>query len=233
MKGQIRISGKNLGELKLPNFCPRCFWIKLRCKLPFQIFPGIFSSIDSYSKKITNLHYERHSKAPCWLEGFGELGKPIKVPHFSKFCIHDSETNILVTGAPDEMFHRMDNSYFIVDYKTAKFTDTQDELLPMYEVQLNSYAYIAEKVGFNPVSGLGLIYYEPVTDISSNEIHNLTHNNGFKMHFEGKLLTIELSTKSINPLLFKVREIYEQSIPAKKDSCKDCDSLEKIVSIIT
>jgi len=26
----LRISAKTLGELALPGFCPRCFWLKLR-----------------------------------------------------------------------------------------------------------------------------------------------------------------------------------------------------------
>jgi hypothetical protein len=33
----------------MKGFCPRCFWISRRARLPWQIFPGIFSSIDSYS----------------------------------------------------------------------------------------------------------------------------------------------------------------------------------------
>jgi len=45
MSNQIQISAKNLGELAMPSFCPRCFWLKRRLsnKLPFQIFPGIFN----------------------------------------------------------------------------------------------------------------------------------------------------------------------------------------------
>ena len=34
----------------------------------------------------------------------------------------------------------------------------------MYEVQLNAYAVIGEQKGFAPVSGLALVYTEPVTD---------------------------------------------------------------------
>ena len=39
-----RISGKDLGQLALPSFCPRCFWIgrKAPMGLPYQMFPGIF-----------------------------------------------------------------------------------------------------------------------------------------------------------------------------------------------
>ena len=62
MSQQIRISAKHLGQLALADFCPRCFWIRLRCadKLPFQIFPGVFASIDSYTKKTTAMHHQKY-----------------------------------------------------------------------------------------------------------------------------------------------------------------------------
>lgn len=42
---ELRISAKTLGELACADFCSRCFWLKAKAKkLPFQIFPGIFSS---------------------------------------------------------------------------------------------------------------------------------------------------------------------------------------------
>ncbi len=93
---QITISAKTLGGLALKTFCPRCFWIKMRCenKLPFQIFPGIFSSIDSYTKKITNLSYEKTKSVPKWMSSFGEIVKPVTAPHYSKFSITDQKTNI-------------------------------------------------------------------------------------------------------------------------------------------
>lgn len=181
---QIRISAKNLGAFALPDFCPRCGWIKLHCpNLPFQIFPGIFNSIDSYSKKITNLHFAKHNKTPVWLSDFGEIGNPIKAPQHSKFNILDEETAILLTGSPDEMLRKSDGSHFIIDYKTAKFTGTQDELFPMYEAQLNAYAYIGDRCGFKPVVGLGLVYYEPLTDITTDEINSFLLDKGFSMHF--------------------------------------------------
>ena len=34
----------------------------------------------------------------------------------------------------------------------------------MYQVQLNGYAMIFEKLGLGKVSGLGLVYYEPQGD---------------------------------------------------------------------
>jgi len=76
---QLQISGKDLGALAMKGFCPRCFWIQRRTKLPWQIFPGIFSSIDSYSKKVVHGQFDK-SGMPGWLDsrlrendGFWEL----------------------------------------------------------------------------------------------------------------------------------------------------------------
>ncbi len=147
MNEQIRISAKKLGELAMPNFCPRCFWIKLRLKnkLPFQIFPGIFSSIDSYTKRIVHSWFDSHRSQPVWLNSLGNLVGYRETLHFSKFRILDEENNILLTGNPDDVLIKTDSSHIIVDYKTAKYTAAQDKLHPLYEAQLNSYAMIGSK----------------------------------------------------------------------------------------
>ncbi len=234
---EITISGKNLGALAVKSFCPRCFWIKMRCEnnLPYQIFPGIFSSIDSYTKKVTNIHYERDGMIPKWLSSFGNLSRPVKSPHHSKFFIVDNKTNIRLSGTPDEIFQRKDGSYFIADYKTAKYTASQDELLPMYEVQLNAYAYIANRGEFSPVSGLGLVYYEPDTDLTSDILDPVLLENGFYMAFRSKLHPIKLDPENmILPLLEKVRTIIgTPSPPARSNGCKDCASIDRLVSVLS
>jgi hypothetical protein len=110
MSERIRISAKNLGELALPRFCPRCFWIKLKLnnKLPFQIFPGIFSSIDIYTKNIIHSWFDRHHSSPPWLSDLGELTGYINPPHYSKYSITDDDNDILFTGVPDGIFIRQD-----------------------------------------------------------------------------------------------------------------------------
>ena len=101
MASQIRISAKVLGEVALPNFCPRCFWIKLKMgnRLPYQVFPGIFSSIDSYSKRVVHSWFDNHQVPPVWLGGLGEIVDYLPPPHHSKF---------LLTGSPDGVFIRSD-----------------------------------------------------------------------------------------------------------------------------
>ncbi len=206
--------------------------MRLKFKLPYQIFPGIFSSIDSYSKKITNHYFAKYAALPKWFEGLN-LSEPIKTPSLKEFQTIDTETNIKLTGVPDEMFLRNDDSYLIADYKTARFTKHQDELLPMYEVQLNGYARIAEDIGYNPVTGLILVYYEPFTDIEPYEIDKYLDTEKFSLHFSAHLMEINQNREMIPELLKRAREIYDAAIPPdSKNGCKDCQILDQVLSFL-
>ena len=228
----IQISAKNLGGLALPSFCPRCFWIRLKCrhKLPFQAFPGIFASIDSYSKKVTQTHFRQHGRLPQWFDGFGRLGTPIPVPGWSRFQMLDRETNILVTGVPDEILRHATYGIWIGDYKTARFTNCQDALAPMYATQLNCYGLIAPKIGLGPVYGLGLLYYEPVTDPGIVNSDSLIKAGSFFMEFSPKIRHVKLEPETIPPLLRRVREIADLSqSPPGRVGCADCDALQALI----
>jgi len=230
MKDLIRISAKDLGAVALPSFCERCFWLRMKCrgKLPFQIFPGIFSSIDSYSKTVTNGYFHQHARLPKWFDGFGELGAPIKVPGWSKFCLVDDETNILLSGVPDEILKHSTRGLWIGDYKTSRLTDAQDDLAPMYEVQLNCYARIADAIGMGLVYGLGLLYYEPVTVFGEEDPNFLIRDDSFFLRFAPKLKPVKMDLKRIPPLLRLVREICDRpECPPGRVGCVDCGNLTR------
>jgi hypothetical protein len=233
---QVRISAKNLGEVALPDFCSRCFWVKLRTRnrLPYQIFPGIFSSIDSYSKRIVHSWFDKHHGPPTWLTGLGDIVTYRHPPHYSKFQIVNAKNDILLTGSPDGVLVRGDGSYVIVDYKTAKYTATQDELFPMYAAQLNAYALIGEQCGLTPVSGLALVYTEPVTDEASATADVNHRGSGFAMGFVATVLEVPLDTNMLMPLLARTREIYDlQTSPSGRDGCKDCKLLKDLLDVAT
>lgn len=236
MSTQIRISAKNLGELAMPDFCPRCFWLKLRLnnKLPFQIFPGIFSSIDSYTKNIIHGYFDQHLRFPDWLSELGDLSIYIKPPGFSKFNITDDESDVLLTGVPDGIFVKADASHVIVDYKTARYTGNQDKLMPMYEVQLNSYALIGESLDLHPVTDLALIYMEPVTGKDAISDGDNFRDDGFAMGFSANIHPVSLAPERIPPLLAQTRDIYElATAPNGCRGCKDCQLLEGMVEVVT
>ncbi len=200
-------------------------------KLPFQIFPGIFSSLDSYQKKIIHSYFDKHRHLPPWLQSLGQ-GTPMDIPSLSEFRYHDSATDILLTGVPDELLQMPDSSIFIGDYKTAKHTGNQDALLPIYTTQLNGYALITEHIGVGEVSGLGLIYFEPQTDIDGIDVDALINSAGFNMKFAAKILPIELNLDMIPPLMQRVRQICDMdAAPEGRTGCKDCGLLNELMGL--
>jgi len=120
----------------------------------------------------------------------------------------------------------------IVDYKTAKFTLHQDELFPMYEVQLNAYAMIGEQKDLSPVSGLALIYTEPVTDDACARRDDYQNEKGFVMEFSAHIRPVDMKPHAIPPLFAKVRDIYELNRPPNSETgCKNCLLLQGLIDL--
>jgi hypothetical protein len=231
----LRISAKDLGQLALADFCPRCFWVQRRAPkgVPYQIFPGIFSSIDSYTKKVVHQYFDVHGRAPDWLAPLAPISGYREPPHYSTFKVRHQETGILLTGALDAIFERPDGTLLFADYKTAKHTGNQDTLLPLYEVQLNGYAYIAAALGWEPVSALALIYTEPETDEAHAHPSRAGRATGFAMGFAAKIVPLKLEPTRIDPLLRRTRNIVLADAPPEgRTACKDCIKLAGIVGLL-
>src|SRR5205823_1941219 len=142
--------------------------------------------------------------------------------------------NIRLTGVPDAIWQRRDRSLAIVDEKTAKVTETQDELAPLYTAQLNGYAYIAERMGIDKASWLGLAYYEPITDIGPDDLADLAGVDSIYMRFAPKVVPVNINLQTIEPMLRRTREVYEfPEPPLGRDDCKDCRLLANLLTVVT
>jgi hypothetical protein len=226
-----RISGKDLGQLALPNACGRCFWLSRKVSaLPYQKFPGIFSSIDSYSKRVVHGWFDRHGRAPQWLAELGEISGYLDPPHHSKFFLLDEAIGIRLTGAPDAVFTRPDGSLVIGDYKTSRITDTQDKLFPMYAVQLNAYALIAQHVGWPRVDALALIYTEPGTDHSAAVAVANQREHGFALSFSAQIKHVPLHPERVVQLMHKAVALCRSDTPpASRHGCPDCARVREMI----
>jgi hypothetical protein len=230
----LRISGKDLGSMALADMCERCFWIKRHAEkgLPYQIFPGIFSSIDSYTKKVVHQYFDEHGAPPPWLAPVGDVVGYNEPPHYSKFQIRHESTGILLTGALDAILKCRDGSIILADYKTARYTANTDSLLPVYEVQLNAYAFIASQLGWPKVSGLALIYAEPMTESHHAAPKESGRDDGFAMRFHATIKPLTLDLARIERLLDAMKELLlRPSAPACRANCKDCERLEGLIAL--
>jgi hypothetical protein len=181
-------------------------------------------------KRFVFAHFEKHKRLPSWLLECGDIGKPIKAPTHHTFNFVEPKTNIMLTGDPDAVFQAKGGSLSILDYKTAKFTKTQDELLPIYVTQLNAYGCIAEHIGRGRVKHLALVYCEPKTEVDTSCIDAISAYQGFLLEFLAKILPIELNLESIPPLLARVRQFGDiATAPKGRNDCKDCKLLGGLV----
>jgi hypothetical protein len=229
----IRISSKNLAALAMPTHCDRCFWTLMRCRFrtPFSIFPGVFSTFDVAIKRLVQAWFDRHGELPGWLSGLGPVAECIEPPHFSKFQLLDKHHDILLTGVADAILRRVGGSYLIGDYKVARYTDHQDELLPLYRCQLNCYALIAEACGLSPVSGLALIYLEPRLEDAPGCLRQC-RDYGLDMAFDAHVVDIDLDREMVDPLLEKARRIHDLPVaPAGREGCKECALTVQLASV--
>jgi hypothetical protein len=227
----MQISAKDLGWLEVDDFCQRCFWIERHYKLPYQMgFPGIFSSIDAYTKNIVEKYFEREGTFPEWLKELGDIKKLVGVKP-SEFKV--VKGSITLSGIPDLIFQRHDGTFSIVDYKTAKYTGNQDELMPIYQIQLNGYAYIAESLGHKPVRDLYLVYFEPPYKEKFDDLSKKhTTTEGFEMPFKPMIHRIKKDTKEVESLIAKAGKLYGMDTPPSSlDGCKDCERLADLITL--
>lgn len=230
---ELRISGKVIAQLNMPDFCPRCFWVNQKAKnLPYQIFPGIFSSIDAYTKRVMHAWFDNNNDAPAWLPELQGVTGYLKAPHWSKFKRLDPVTGITVSGAVDDLFTHIDGTEIIPDYKTAKFTANADKLFPLYVGQLNAYKWIREGTEGTTVSSLPLIYCEPATgdDDCTKSIFGV---KGFSMGFTVKVIQAPIDDGLTQRLLVKAKKILDlDNLPVGADGCKDCEKLHNLIDIV-
>ncbi|MCX7994069.1 MAG: PD-(D/E)XK nuclease family protein [Fimbriimonadales bacterium] len=231
------ISARTLGMLALADACERCFWIRQKIGEPPSPFPGIFSSIDSYSKKVVLAFMEWHQRVPDWFQQFGLNGQPLKSPHFMWFKVPVLNGELVLRGVPDEILLTPNDTLTIVDYKTARFKEN-DSLRPLYEVQLNVYARIAEtlqiaKPGYpfpRPVEALGLLYYDPITEVDCPE---KVHSGGFLMEFRACWSPVERQDAWVDELVERAWSILSRSEPPPtRPNCPTCEAYQLIASAL-
>lgn len=236
----LQLSARTVGALNDPGLCPGCYWIQVRARnLPFQIpMPGVFASIDSYTKNLIHGSLESQGRLPAWVPKVGDVRSYVPKLHYSWFQCHDPETAITLTGVPDDIFALADGDFHIVDYKTARITGGQDALLPLYEGQLNAYAYIAERLTkrdpLTPVSGLSLVYFEPQTAVDDDLVLTLSDGDGLPLQFAPKRRPVQLRAEELIPaLLGRARGLLDlEMVPDHKDGCKDALLLDQLLDLV-
>ena len=230
------ISATELGNYATRYPCLRCAWIRMHVKdLPYQTFPSIFSSIDSFTKNVISAFFEKFSRLPDWLEEIGEVTENIKPPNWRKFYRDVETIGVRVRGEADAIFRLSDGSYVIADYKTSRYNPERKYALLSYQMQLNAYAWIAESVGYSPISRLYLIFMEPESQKEFASSNSSISEMGMALGFKSNIIEVERRPeKLIPPILDLVHSVSKMKIPPKgRNRCKNCVRLDEMIVKMT
>ena len=199
--------------------------------LPYQSFPGIFSAIDTFTKKVITSQFNQHGCLPPWMEEIGDVTRCINPPGWRKFYREDEHSGVTVRGEADAIFQLAGDSYLIADYKTSRYNPERFYALRSYEIQLNAYAWIAESAGFSPVNRLALVFMEPISDIKHAKSPNSIVGGGIQLRFNARIVPVKRRPESIiPPILEKVRSVADMSMPpAPRSGCRDCNQFDTMV----
>ena len=202
--------------------------------LPWQGFPGIFSSIDRYTKQVILKHLDREDSLPPWMSGVGDVAGHIDPPHWSRFKARDETTGVTLRGEADAIFRLADGTCAIVDYKTSRYNPENRSQHRVYRAQLNAYAWIGKRLDLPPASRLALVYMEPATGDDAISAPEMVDAAGFALGFRPRVVEVDLDPgRLIPPLLRQAARLHGlTSPPEPRNGCRDCAALEGLLAAL-
>lgn len=206
--------------------CPHCFYLdrKLGIARPPGFPFALNSAVDSLLKKEFDL-LRRNRKMHPLMEKYGIDAVPADHKHLDQWRNNFKgiqylyePTNLLITGAIDDLWQNSTDEYIIVDYKSTskneKIIELNKDWQSSYKRQMEIYQWLLRKNKYK-VSNTGyFVYCNGKTDLEK---------------FDGKLefdLTLIAYKGSDDWIEGTIEEIYaclrSNEIPASKNDCDYC-----------
>ena len=203
--------------------CPRCFYIDRRLgtgRPPGYPF-SLNSAVDKLLKKEFDIHRAKQSAHPI-MDAYGVDAIPFEHEMINEWrenfkgvqYLH-KPTNLIITGAVDDVWINPKKELIVVDYKATsvnKEVTLEDEWKDGYKRQMEIYQWLLRQNGFK-VSNTGYFVYA----------NGSTENEAFdgKLEFDVTLLPYKGSDKWIKSTIKKIHKCLNSK---KSPKCgKDCD----------
>jgi CRISPR/Cas system-associated exonuclease Cas4 (RecB family) len=204
--------------------CPRCFYIDRR--LGVGTPPGfpfaINSAVDKLLKQEFDIHRKLQTKHPL-LEKYGVDAFPAQRveidewrENFKGVQFHHQATNLIITGAIDDLWIDKKGEYIVVDYKA---TSKEGEIISLdkdwqdsYKRQMEVYQWLLRKNNLQ-VSDTGyFVYCNGKTDVKAFD---------GKIEFDVTLISYTGNDSWVEDTVYKIKDVLDQD--AVPDSSPDCD----------
>jgi len=223
-----------LSRSKLERFieCPRCFYFDRR--LGIDRPPGfpfaLNSAVDALLKKEFDIYRERGEPHPI-ITKYGVDAIPI--PHkelatwrenFKGIQYHHKATNLIVTGAIDDLWQNSNGEFIVVDYKaTSKAEDIvalDKDWQDGYKRQMEIYQWLLRRIGLK-VSDTGYFVY--CNGDTAKETFDA------KLEFELTLIAYKGSDAWVEKTVTLAHEcLNSDTIPEAASGCDYCAYIREI-----
>lgn len=205
--------------------CPRCYYLNARNGIgrppgyPFNLN----SAVDALLKKEFDVHRAAQTKHPL-MESYGIDALPFahqKIDEWRENFVgvqhHHKPTNLLVTGAVDDVWKNPLDELIVVDYKATSKTPPITLDAPWqdgYKRQMEVYQWLLRKSGFK-VSDTGyFVYCNGRRDAEAFDK---------KLEFDVDVLPYKGNADWIEPVLKRVKKTLDSdTAPTQGEQCDYC-----------
>ena len=204
--------------------CPRCFWLDRRRGVGRPSGPpfNLNIAVDALLKKEFDLHRAGHTTHPL-MKAYGIDAVPYQHPQMNEWRENfvgvqrlDRVTNLLITGAVDDVWVNPQHELHVVDYKaTSKSTEVNLDAAwqDSYKRQMEVYQWLLRGLGFQ-VSDLGYFVY----------CNGKADRKAFdgKLEFDIKVIPYEGRADWIESKLKEIKVCLDGPAPNSDPECEFC-----------
>lgn len=206
--------------------CPRCFYIDNRLGIPRpKGFPfNLNSAVDTLLKKEFDIYRAKDKQHPL-LEKYGVDAKPVAHDeldawrhNFTGVQYFHEPTQLMVTGAIDDLWINSKGEYIVVDYKSTSKDEEINELnqdwQDGYKRQMEVYQWLLRQNG-HKVSNTGYFVY----------CNGNTENESFdaKLEFDITLIPHEGNDDWVEQAIIDAHKcLNAEQVPTATEGCDYC-----------
>jgi len=206
--------------------CPRCFYLdrKLGVGRPPGFPFTLNGAVDILLKKEFDILRKEGNSHPL-IEKYGIDALPVKDNNldewrnnFKGVQYHHKPTNLIITGAIDDLWINSKNEYIVVDYKATskneqitglnkKWQDSYKRQMEIYQWLLSRNGYLVSKIGY-------FVYCNGKTDVAKFD---------GKLEFDITLIGYKGNTDWIESLIQEIHHcLVSDKIPPQGEDCDFC-----------
>jgi CRISPR/Cas system-associated exonuclease Cas4 (RecB family) len=218
-----------LSRSKIENYlrCPRCFYLDRRLGVGQPSMPPftLNSTVDHLLKKEFDIHRAKGTAHPL-MKHYKIDAVPYKAEkidewreNFVGVQYYHEPTNLVITGAIDDVWINPKGELHIVDYKATskdgKLSFGDSKWHDSYKNQMEIYQWLVRKNEFK-VSNIGYFVY----------VNGKRDRSAFdgKLEFDVAVFPYKGSTDWIEKKLLEIKQVLDSdTIPGAGDDCEYCE----------